>query len=757
MPSPKILIADHEPLIASLVTGLLKQNGYETRTEQSSSGALQTAGLFGPCLLVIDPIMPGLSGVEAATRISHKTKCKVLFLTTLASDVDFREMLRGLREQGCDCEALPKPFSKEQLIEHVRRRIGTAIIITDAAESTASERAASQESGQTPASSAPPAHTREVGEYEPLLKLCSLNLYQSNAFRITGLNVDSSLRDISREAEKLEMMIKLGTVRASEGILPLSGQLSIPAVTSALQTLKEPEQRLLHEFFWFWPCAGASKDDPAMQTLRERKYQAAVDLWTNTKGQGSGVAIHNLAVFYHVGALDGVIQASEARTGPRVEDQHLWASAYRYWKALLERSDFWDSLTRRIRDMNDPRLKIDTAHRIWSSLPNAVLGINARLAIAAAETGDFEEAGRQRHLIYNSGYADDSAKKEVLRGLGPLRDEIERLSETAEAEARANPRTANTVFRKFLVDKSRLLQTFNYLVGVGNPICDAVHDRIAEAGRVCLVAYVNETNDWDAARLLFEECLALAEGKALRSRLEEDLEIIAGHLGARVQPQPAGVPKTSAQGGATNAGQSNRAATTTTRHNAKHKWWSKEKVLVLSFVALVIVFAAFKGCEDSSTSPDLPSQPSTSIPSQPSVVPREEPIPFVGSSPVQTESPPAPLGSPEEQDLKAEIESAQVTLSNLDTGIGRLRSTLDESEVRLGSDKATLGKMERDQNAGIEVDVDEYERIRSRYNIAVNLYNEQVNEYNSEVTQYKQLLALTNAKIDRYNALGRSR
>lgn len=220
-----------------------------------------------------------------------------------------------------------------------------------------------------------------------------------------------------------------------------------------------------------------------------------------------------------------------------------------------------------------------------------------------------------------------------------------------------------------------------------------------------------------------------------------------------MQPQPAGVPKASAQGGATGAGQPNRAATTTTRNNARDKWWRKDKVLLLSFVALVIVFAAVKGCEDSSP----PTQPSTSMPSQPSVVPREEPVPFVGSGPAETESPPAPLDSPEGQDLKAEIESAQVTLSNLETEISRLRSTLDDSEVRLGSDKATLERMERDQNAGTEVDVDEYERIRSRYNIAVNLYNTQVNEYNSKLAQHKQLLALTNAKIDRYNALGRSR
>jgi len=124
--SPKILIADHNSPVAELVSGLLRQDGYEVRVEQSSSGAIQSAGGFRPRLLVIDPVMPGIMGDHAAMRISHETKCKVLFLTVAASEIWFIEMLRDLRQQGCDCEALAKPFEAEELLDHVHRSIGAA-------------------------------------------------------------------------------------------------------------------------------------------------------------------------------------------------------------------------------------------------------------------------------------------------------------------------------------------------------------------------------------------------------------------------------------------------------------------------------------------------------------------------------------------------------------------------------------------------------------------------------------------------------
>src|SRR5271157_229389 len=116
---PTILVADHEPLISKVVKAVLETDGYAVTVVDSSEQALKEGALLKPHLLIIEPVMPGISGVEVATRLSRETKCKVLFLTALADDSDFREMVRGLLRQGCDSGVLSKPFENQQLLDHV--------------------------------------------------------------------------------------------------------------------------------------------------------------------------------------------------------------------------------------------------------------------------------------------------------------------------------------------------------------------------------------------------------------------------------------------------------------------------------------------------------------------------------------------------------------------------------------------------------------------------------------------------------------
>jgi CheY-like chemotaxis protein len=124
----RILAVHHERLIAELICKLLLQDGYETGMECSSADAIRRAGEFAPHLLIIDPVMPGISGLDAAKQISDRTRCKVLLVSTGTRDSGFAEILNHLRNHGCDCEAFPLPFEKEDLLEHVHQRIGLARI-----------------------------------------------------------------------------------------------------------------------------------------------------------------------------------------------------------------------------------------------------------------------------------------------------------------------------------------------------------------------------------------------------------------------------------------------------------------------------------------------------------------------------------------------------------------------------------------------------------------------------------------------------
>lgn len=389
---------------------------------------------------------------------------------------------------------------------------------------------------------------------------------------------------------------------------------------------------------------------------------------------------------------------------------------------------------------------------MWSSLPSAILRINAYLAIAAAENSDFDEAGKQQRLMYSSGFGEEHARQEIVRCLSPLRDEVERLCESAENEARSNPRVGLAVVQNLLTDKDKLLHAFNYLLGAGEPICDTVHDRVAEAGRMCLVAYVTETNDWSPTRRLLEECLALAEGKALRSMLENDLDIIAGNIAAGRHSRSTASSNTAVKVETETERPTGQGPFQSGRRIAKRNSSTRRRLAGAIAVGAVVLLVAVRGCEDSSSPspPYVQAHPSNPYPQSSGAEAQGVPT---TSTPAGSRSAIHPENSSELEGLKAQINTDEATLAKLKDEIEQSQSSLNDLKTQLHSDKIRLDEIQQDHDLGLSVNVDEYERIRHRYNANVDIYNTQVREYNSELADFKQLATSTKAEIDKYNSL----
>ena len=118
--------------------------------------------------------------------------------------------------------------------------------------------------------------------------------------------------------------------------------------------------------------------------------------------------------------------------------------------------------------MNDPRVGADWAQQISTSLPFALLSINAQLAVAAAKVGNFELAGKHRKVMNRAGLDETLCRQALQKSLRSLREEITRLCNQAEAEAKAKPEEGASVAKTLFNDKRPLLQSFNYLLGSGD-------------------------------------------------------------------------------------------------------------------------------------------------------------------------------------------------------------------------------------------------------------------------------------------------
>lgn len=112
----KILIVDDEPDIREVVSVLLGSEGY--RVVQAENGGSAVEMVYADKeidLVLLDIMMPGMTGVETCEMIRKRSAVPILFLTAKSQDQDKVEAYSG----GGD-DYLVKPFSQTELIMKVR-------------------------------------------------------------------------------------------------------------------------------------------------------------------------------------------------------------------------------------------------------------------------------------------------------------------------------------------------------------------------------------------------------------------------------------------------------------------------------------------------------------------------------------------------------------------------------------------------------------------------------------------------------------
>ncbi len=116
--TPRILIADDDPLGAELLEAYLSDSEYELRTASDGEQTLQLVADWHPDLILLDVMMPRISGFEVCKRLRADPATRgiaVLMITALdqPSDVD-----RAV-DAGTD-DFLSKPINKTDLLLRVR-------------------------------------------------------------------------------------------------------------------------------------------------------------------------------------------------------------------------------------------------------------------------------------------------------------------------------------------------------------------------------------------------------------------------------------------------------------------------------------------------------------------------------------------------------------------------------------------------------------------------------------------------------------
>ena len=117
----KILVVDDEPDVASLLTLMLKSQGYEVITAGDGQDALEKARSEKPDLIVLDIMLPKLDGYRVARMLKFDENFSHIPIIMVTAKIQEKDKKIGI-ETGADAY-VTKPFDTTALLEKIKESL----------------------------------------------------------------------------------------------------------------------------------------------------------------------------------------------------------------------------------------------------------------------------------------------------------------------------------------------------------------------------------------------------------------------------------------------------------------------------------------------------------------------------------------------------------------------------------------------------------------------------------------------------------
>jgi two-component system, OmpR family, response regulator RegX3 len=111
----RIMVVEDEESFSEALSFMLKREGYEVQVAADGNEALEAFDQHGADLILLDLMLPGVSGLEVCRIIRTKSQVPIIMLTAKDGEID---KVVGL-EIGAD-DYVTKPFSSRELLARVR-------------------------------------------------------------------------------------------------------------------------------------------------------------------------------------------------------------------------------------------------------------------------------------------------------------------------------------------------------------------------------------------------------------------------------------------------------------------------------------------------------------------------------------------------------------------------------------------------------------------------------------------------------------
>jgi len=113
-----ILVVEDEPAIQTLIAINLRRAGHEVVTALDAESAQRMVNEALPDLILLDWMLPGVSGLELARRLRADARSRLVPIIMLTARGEERDKVQGL-ETGAD-DYITKPFSPRELLARIQ-------------------------------------------------------------------------------------------------------------------------------------------------------------------------------------------------------------------------------------------------------------------------------------------------------------------------------------------------------------------------------------------------------------------------------------------------------------------------------------------------------------------------------------------------------------------------------------------------------------------------------------------------------------
>jgi two-component system, OmpR family, response regulator RegX3 len=113
--SSSILVVDDDPGVLDVVSFMLRREGFDVDEERDGTAALEAARTRSYDIVILDIMLPGVSGTDICRELRSESDVPILMLTARDAEID---RVLGL-ELGAD-DYVTKPFSTAELLSRVR-------------------------------------------------------------------------------------------------------------------------------------------------------------------------------------------------------------------------------------------------------------------------------------------------------------------------------------------------------------------------------------------------------------------------------------------------------------------------------------------------------------------------------------------------------------------------------------------------------------------------------------------------------------